>query len=1277
MANSRVELPLDWKQFLELGEELLDRATVAEQVTLIQDTIDQWVGGKTAIWLARPFFPLPGQPEIPLLENDAPALVRQAFEKHKTCKKAARPCDPAPLHGVAVPLITQDYVLGVVLVERSAEQPFSGKEIDLLNAACSQIALALQITRQVVLKNWRFEQLALVRSVSAQVANIFDLNQLCQQVSQLIQESFHYYSVSIYTLDLRDGQLHLRGNAREAGCNACSPTLTIAAGIGMIGYAALTGNDLVAQDVTLEEHYRHMDALPETQSEASIALKTGTGILGVLDIQMDKSNAFHEIDLMVLRALADHIALAVEGTRLYSDLRWRAEQVEAVSQVSHALSSILDFDDLMHAVVEVIQKRFNYPYVHLFTTHPGRRMIEYVTGSGELSDQIVRSGLQFDMDAPMGLIPAAVRNQQMLLVNDVSKIPYYLKNDLPPANTCAELVIPLIFRDQVLGVLDIQSDQPNVFDEDQLPLFEALGASIAISLRNATLFRSESWRRQVADSFRDVATLLSANTALDELLVTILEKLESNLPCDAAAIWLLDEPGTNGHTDASQLKLAAVRGVEAGQIQVALREKPEVSAWLEKAMRQHEPAIRVPDEPYGPVGAALNLPGEHSSIAVPLRAGEQILGVLTMVHRTSGRYGSETRAMTTTFGSYAAVAIQNARLYAATQEQAWIATVMLQVTEAAQAIRSLDELLDTIARLTPLLVGVNKCAIFLWDEEQESFEWSSHYGIEAQQGRRWFEASLPAFDRLRSHPGPVFIADPASELDLPEAAVEADGTLLLLPLLARGEILGAFLIGHQPGAEVGIVKTFSQHNLSILQGIAQQTAVAVENIHLIETRQEEAYVTAVLLQVAQAVVSQNNINDILDTIVHLLPILVGIDTCVIYLWDRDQGVFYAAQAYGKNLEEDLLAGLTYAPQDFALLNAVRSTDGMAICRQPFDSDAIEGWSGLTCLPTGEIPNARQSATSNWLLGFPLSVKGEVYGVLVTREAGAAAAFHERRLELVNGVAQQVALALQNERLKEEMVRASRLEREIQLARQIQQTFLPDHLPVVPHWEMDIRWETARQVGGDFYDIFKLGKGRLGMVIADVSDKGLPAALYMTVTRTLIRAYMHTNESPARVLEKVNNLLLSDAQNSMFVTAVYAILSLESGQLTYTNAGHNRPLLLRNATGSVEQLPKGGMALGVMEDSQYQDHILSIEPCDTLLLYTDGLTEAFSSDGETFGEERLNSTLATAACGSVKDLLEKLDQILYSFRKGNQPSDDLTVVALRRKPLQESSLLTKK
>lgn len=301
----------------------------------------------------------------------------------------------------------------------------------------------------------------------------------------------------------------------------------------------------------------------------------------------------------------------------------------------------------------------------------------------------------------------------------------------------------------------------------------------------------------------------------------------------------------------------------------------------------------------------------------------------------------------------------------------------------------------------------------------------------------------------------------------------------------------------------------------------------------------------------------------------------------------------------------------------------------------------------------------------FLFAVPIAVKEALYGVMLIEEAPGGLRFRVRRLEIITGIAQQAALAIQDDLLQKEMVVRERLETEIQLARQIQQTFIPETLPQFTDWELAARWKTARQVGGDFYDVFDLPDRRLGLFIADVADKGVPAALFMALTRTLVRAAVTELESPAEAMRRVNELLIPDTKQGMFVTAVYAVLDMDKNELTYVNAGHNPPLWVK-CEGEVERLTRTGVALGASEEVRFEQRVIPLEKDDSLLLYTDGLTESFNLDGEFFGEERLIEAIRANLCSSASDLLDVVEKSLLNFVKDMPPADDLTMLVLRRR-----------
>jgi sigma-B regulation protein RsbU (phosphoserine phosphatase) len=407
---------------------------------------------------------------------------------------------------------------------------------------------------------------------------------------------------------------------------------------------------------------------------------------------------------------------------------------------------------------------------------------------------------------------------------------------------------------------------------------------------------------------------------------------------------------------------------------------------------------------------------------------------------------------------------------------------------------------------------------------------------------------------------------------------------------------------------------------------ANYAAVAIENARLYDSAQEQAYASAALLQVAQAVANSNNLEETIGSIVRITPILVGVKACSIYLLESD--LFHPTQSYGfSEATQALLMNRDFAPGDFPLLDTVRECSQMAVGVLP--SDISDDWLDPELACTEQETLYALQTSNHLLIGFPLMIKNDLFGVMLVEEDSDSRRFRQKRVEIVTSIAQQMALGIQNEHLQLEMVNRERLEHEIHLARQIQKTFLPEFLPEIAGWNLAATWITARQVGGDFYDVIELPGGRLGLFIADVSDKGIPAALFMALTRTLVRAVVYDTPSPAEVMRRVNALIIPDNQQGMFVTAVYGVLELDSGKFTYANAGHNPPIFLCGVKRTMEFLRRTGAALGIIDDLAMEDRTIKLEPDDFLLLYTDGVSEAFSIEGETYGDERLQKAVEEA------------------------------------------------
>ena len=240
-----------------------------------------------------------------------------------------------------------------------------------------------------------------------------------------------------------------------------------------------------------------------------------------------------------------------------------------------------------------------------------------------------------------------------------------------------------------------------------------------------------------------------------------------------------------------------------------------------------------------------------------------------------------------------------------------------------------------------------------------------------------------------------------------------------------------------------------------------------------------------------------------------------------------------------------------------------------------------------------------------------------------------------------------------------------LQNELDVASGIQQSILPTVFPSRDDYQIYASMEPARNVGGDFFDVVRLEGNRVGLAIADVSDKGVPAALFMMSSRTWMKGAAISSPEPGTVLGEVNALLHEDNETQMFVTVLYAVYDPETGELTYASGGHDAPLLV-HPDGSSELLPlTGGIALGIVSDLAYGQNSVVLDHGDTLVLYTDGVTEAMNGEGEQFGIERLRKVFSDRAPKDANEAAHKIFEAVNTFADGAAQSDDITCLTLRR------------
>jgi len=454
--------------------------------------------------------------------------------------------------------------------------------------------------------------------------------------------------------------------------------------------------------------------------------------------------------------------------------------------------------------------------------------------------------------------------------------------------------------------------------------------------------------------------------------------------------------------------------------------------------------------------------------------------------------------------------------------------------------------------------------------------------------------------------------------------------------------------------------SFSPTALTLLTNVGNQMGIALERSRLFELQLERRVnEQAALLEFSNQLLGQLRFEDLMGYLASAVKELLHSDACALVLPSEVPGVLAFTAAVGWRTD----------PVSAGRRVQADLQSGPGIVMQTLQPHLVED-----LLEDSNAPWA-----PDWLLeeGFrghavvPLIAGGNPIGALMidTRDPRL---IQEDELHFLQLMANQGAMAIQNVKLHEEEIRRKELEANLSVARTIQLSMLPSSPPQFAGWEIASLYRAAQQVGGDFFDFFEVSEegaspdgASLGMVIADVADKGVPAALYMALSRTLIRTTGLSGRTPAAALERANELMLKDSQADIFLSAFFAILETKSGRLRYANAGHNRPLWRHVATAEIENLGGKGTVLGVLEGIELEDRQITIDPGDVLVFYTDGISEAFDARGNVFGTDRLSDALRRSSGASAEDVLNGIIARIETFVGDTPQSDDFTLFVVRR------------
>ncbi|MFP4323666.1 MAG: SpoIIE family protein phosphatase [Anaerolineales bacterium] len=471
-----------------------------------------------------------------------------------------------------------------------------------------------------------------------------------------------------------------------------------------------------------------------------------------------------------------------------------------------------------------------------------------------------------------------------------------------------------------------------------------------------------------------------------------------------------------------------------------------------------------------------------------------------------------------------------------------------------------------------------------------------------------------------------------------------------VPLRSGDVVLGILNVASETWAQ------FDTRTLNLLTNIGFQIGTALERSRLYDMlRERRIHEQSALLDLSYHLLGRPDLRDLMQYLLSEIQRLLDVEaTALLLLGDEPNRLYFKASL-----------GWKYAPEIKERWLPADESSGPGKVMQTQTPHVVEDLQL-------KDPNPWMS---DWLKaeGFrghaivPLIAEGRSIGALVV-DTRVPRKLNDDELRLLQLLANQAALALEKARLYKEEVARQNLEDELTVSQRIQLSMLPEQCPQIPGWQFTATYQAAKLVGGDFYDFFSVTGEEaqpLGIVIADVADKGVPAALVMALSRTIIRSASMSGRAPARALTRANELMLQDSRSEMFLTAFYAKLDPEIGQFSYTNAGHNPPLWYRADYGECQTLAMRGIVLGILDDIHLQEETIYLARGDILLLYTDGVTEAMNSAREEFGIARLQQLLCDNAIFDAAFIEGAIINAVQDFTANMAQNDDFTMVIIKR------------
>jgi len=753
------------------------------------------------------------------------------------------------LTGFAVTLITRQFTQPILMVSAQVEkmatgdfdQPFSEQltersdEIGQLSRSFNTMATQLKgllsgLERRVTERTKDLETSADIAAAANQVR---DLDDLISLTVNLIRDRFNFYYTQVYVIDndrkyavLRDGTGYV--GRKLLGRNHRLPL----DGRSLVAETILKNEPIIVQDTKADPNFLPNDLLPDTLSEITIPLRSQGQVIGVLDIQHNIVNAFDAGTVRLFQSMADQLAVTFDNVSLLQNTQRRAIELETVAEVSAEATTNLDLRNLLEHVSDLIKKRFDLYHAHIYLLNRSGDTLLLSGGAGEAGRVMVAEKRSIPLNAEQSLVARAARERVGVIVNDVTVNQDFLPHPMLP-ETRAEMAIPMIVNDEVVGVLDVQSNFAGHFNDEDIRVKTTLAAQVAVAVQNARSYEDTARRAAQLQTIARVSTEATQTMDVEKMIHDVAHMTAESLNLYHMHIYLTDARGEN-------LRLVAGTGRQACRhveqdyvLNIETVSNPVTWAFQSQEGQIDNRVSQEENQEFNPF-----LTETRSQMVIPMVSGEEVIGILEIHADEFEAFRPEDIAIYSVLADQVAISIQNARSYEATRKRAIELQTVAEVSAEASTTLNTERLLVNVSNLAKARFDLYHVHIYLLDEESESLTLVAGAGeVGEKMVARGHSIALDTPQSLvaraaREHNG-VIVNDVTQNPNfLPNPLLPETRSEMAIPIIAGDELLGVLDV------QSAYMNRFDENDIRVKTTLASQIAVAIQNARSYEEVEE-------------------------------------------------------------------------------------------------------------------------------------------------------------------------------------------------------------------------------------------------------------------------------------------------------------------------------------------------------------------------------------------------------------------------------------------------------